>query len=222
MTIIAIVMTPFSNQAFWGLVWWQVIAIVFALSAIGALLQLWIENNKILNEMPSLKIRPISSQRSALLEILNQGGSAKISATARIIKGGHPDHINRRYIMYWEPTAGSADIGSTNGNAQILVARQEVILPNPLMIGLHMWQVTDTNIPFNDAIWGIGSLGELDQTKRPDDIDIEINISADKKLRKPFQNIILRLSQPTITSLDFQFVECRTRKLRRDKEGYLS
>jgi hypothetical protein len=212
MTIVAIVMTPFSNQAFWGLVWWQVIAIVFILSGIGAIAQLWIENQHVISELPSLKIKPGVTNRRATLEIYNDGGNAKFTAIARLVKN-HPDHMNINYTLYWETDTA---IGP-DGKGIILIALQETTMTIPPMFGLSIYQIVNNEVkPFWDAMWPLGI------TQPPADIEMEISINSDKKMRNKFQQLKFKLSQQSTTSMTFEYIGCTSRKLKRDKEGYLS
>ena len=220
--LISLFSASFSNVAFSDFTWGQVIGSVFVIAALAEVIQIEFENRNLRNKIPSIKIRPIvSNRKAAILEIYNNGGNATFTATAKIIKG-HPDHLNEIYTLYWEPKGANTDIDK-NGTGKILVALQEAIRPNPLLIGLTMFKVTDKGRElFYEAIWGLGDLGQVNTDRPPTDIHVKISITSIPPLKREFNNLEFRLSQPSITQLSFEYIGSSTRKLKLDREGYLN
>ncbi len=159
-------------------------------------------------------------QNAINVEVVNNGASATFTATAKLVKG-HPNHLNELYTLYWDPQGADVVIGQ-NGTGKLIIALQTTITSNPFTIGLAMLQVNDKGkSDFYEGIWGLDQTGAILQNKLPQDVETEISIVAtDKKMRKQFRDLKFRLSQQSITSLEFEYIECKTRKLILDKEGY--
>jgi len=172
-------------------------------------------------KMPSIKIKPLVSNNTATLEVYNNGGCATFKAVARIIKG-HPSRLGQLYALYWEGDGTKATIGKY-GIAKIVIASQEIIMPNRSIIGLAMFVMKDGGKSrFNGGVWPLGEHGEILRNTPPENIYLEVSIFAeDQPLKRRFNDIKFILSQASITKLNFAYIGCKTRKLKLDKEGYL-
>jgi len=169
-------------------------------------------------KMPSIKIRPIVTKyNKAILGVYNNGGEATFKGTARIIKGHHDE----LYTLYWEPDGAKTKM-DRGGIGKIILASQEPISISPFIMGLKMLAATGHgHILFNEGIWPLGKLGEIRTDKPPENIYIDISITASPPLRRRFNEARFILSQASITDLSFAYIGCKTRKLKPDENGFL-
>lgn len=208
--IVNILLTPFSQIAFLRFTWGQIIHVVVILSFLALLISMEIENKK----RPNIKIKPVISDQVAKLEILNNGGISQFSAVAKIVKNHH-NILNSTYILCCEQGGYKAEIGK-DGIGTMIIADQSFygLLKMPVitsgekkMMDIASWPKDQWQSPQTD--------------KPPDDVYLEISITADNNMRKKFSSLVFKLSQKSITDLQFEYVESKTRKLKLDKDGYL-
>ena len=208
-------LTPFSQIAFDGISWGKMIHGIAIISVIALLIQIAIKNRK----RPDIKIRPVVAHSKATLEIYNNGGISRFKAVAKIIKNHH-DNLNDIYRLFWEPGGNEEEIGR-DGIGKIIIAHQGLIISNPRVVGLQMPKIAnDGKTMIREAPWEDDTMGRINKNKPPNDIDLEISISADKDMRRKFSGLIFRLSQNSPTDLQFEYVESKTRNLKLDKYGY--
>ena len=90
---------PFSQVAFWGLTWGQVITAVFILSAFYVYIELELNNHR----KPTIKkkhLRQIEEEDNYYIEIKNTGNAGIFSAQLEVV-GDSPKYQGKIYVGYW-------------------------------------------------------------------------------------------------------------------------
>lgn len=203
-------LTSFSQIVFWGITWERIIFFAFYVSGIIIFIQSEVENTK----RPNIKIKPFISNQVAKLEILNNGGISQFTALAKIVKNHH-NILNSTYTLLCERGGYKAEI-MKDGIGTIIIADQSFY--GSLKMPLFAWgKETIINI----ASWPMDQWEQVQTDKPPDDIYLEISITADKNMRKKFSRMFFKLSQESVSNLKFEYMESKARKLKLDKDGYL-
>jgi hypothetical protein len=171
-------------------------------------IQTEIENRK----RPNIKVRPLVSDRAAVLEVFNKGGISQFRVLAKIMR----NHSRGPAItLCWEPGGNKSEI-ERDGSGTIIVAYQFGVglLNTPTMTSEGKKHLTI-------AAWPLDKWGEPQTDLPPDDVYLEISITADKNLRKTFSRMIFKLTQTSFTNLHFEYVKSESRKLKIEKDGFL-
>jgi hypothetical protein len=208
--IVSPVLTPLSKIAFWNMTWERVLILIFLIAGMIIYIQIENENRK----RPSIKIKPVISDQTAKLEILNNGGISQFSAIAKIVKNHH-NVLNATYILCCDQGGYKVEIGK-GGIGTIIIADQSFYgsLKMPVITSGEKKMI-------NIALWPHDEWNSIQTDKPPDDVYLEISITAGKNMRKKFSGMIFKLSQESITNLKFEYMESKARKLKLDKYGYL-
>jgi hypothetical protein len=206
--IVGPLLTPLSQVAFWGMTWERIIILTFLIGGMIIYIQTEIENRK----RPNIKVRPLVSDRAAVLEVFNKGGISQFRVLAKIMR----NHSRGPAItLCWEPGGNKSEI-ERDGSGTIIVAYQFGVglLNTPTMTSEGKKHLTI-------AAWPLDKWGEPQTDLPPDDVYLEISITADKNLRKTFSRMIFKLTQTSFTNLHFEYVKSESRKLKIEKDGFL-
>ena len=195
----------------------QVLHGIAIISVVSYMLQNELRNRA----LPNIKIKPLVLNQIALLEVHNIGKTTdKFMVTAKVVRG-EDYFLDNLFLLEWEQGENSIEIHK-NGKKRIKVAHQIRLGPSARIVGLEIPTIKNGELKkTNMAIWNIDErTGKMNLNICPKDIDLEISITSNK-LKKSFSNMIFRLSQESPKKLKFEYVECKDRKLRLDKYGYL-
>ncbi len=223
MAIVNLLVIPFSNQAFFGYTWGQVLNGIFIISAFSVLIQMEMENKHFRDNRPSIKIKPfVQDHYRSKLEIYNYGAKATFSVKGKIITS---DLIKQSqlYEMCWDVKDGVI----YNKDTGIILVAEKCYPMNHTEICVKIFYkgITPGSIEFEHFMVGYWNKDENHIIKKdipPQSTMLEITITSEPPLRKPFSKLIFELSQPNITNLELKYIRSGTRKLKIDKEGYLS
>ena len=172
--------TPFSQYVFNNITWGQLIYSIFILSTLIVITQLEIENRILNSKRPTVKIIPKPRGYRTTLEIYNKGGSATFHAEFRTL-WRYPDQWqpSEPYTMCWKSEGEKAVIHK--GETKIIeVAEQIYDRNNAPQLQLHYIK------------YSFGQAGLIIKDW-PNTIYLQVSVTSDPILKKPWNNQIYKL-----------------------------
>jgi len=208
-----IMLTPFSQVAFYNFTWGQIISLVFVISFLVYIIQA--ETRGLREKRANIKIRPIITLENLYVEVLNIGHEAIFSANIEF-KSGHKNILGVPHVVCWESGVENAEIKTGERRLAHICKRKSYYLALPVVRGADNKEKEMTI-----SVWPLDKWNTPRKDEAPDDIFFELSFSLNRKIKKVFDRLVFKIHQEKPGDIEFTYTYSIISKYKIGPDGYI-